>query len=86
MTANDWQVQGYQQAQWWPNLETVHKQNQQLKGNNWWINSYLPKQNGSHFPDNIFKCIFMNENFCILIKISLKIVPKCPIDNKSALG
>ena len=27
----------------------------------------------------------MNENFCILIQISLKFVPNGPIDNKSAL-
>ena len=27
----------------------------------------------------------MNENFGILIRISLKFVPKCPIDNKLAL-
>ena len=26
-------------------------------------------------------CIFMNEKFCILIKISLKFVPKGPIGN-----
>ena len=30
--------------------------------------------------DNIFKCIFLNENFCIL-----KFVPKGPIDNNAAL-
>ena len=47
--------------------------------------SSLPGQNGRHFADGIFKCIFMNENFCILIPISLKFVPKGPIDNKSAL-
>ena len=35
--------------------------------------------------DNIFKCIFLNENVSILIQISLKFVPKGPIDNKSAL-
>ena len=35
--------------------------------------------------DNIFKCIFMNEKSCILIWISLKFVPKGPIDNKAAL-
>ena len=35
--------------------------------------------------DNIFKCIFFNENVRIAIKISLKFVPKGPIDNKSAL-
>ena len=36
-------------------------------------------------PDDIFKCIFLNENRCILIKISLKFVPKGPIDNNPAL-
>ena len=35
--------------------------------------------------DGIFKCIFLNENFRISIQISLKFVPKGPIDNKSAL-
>ena len=35
--------------------------------------------------DYIFKCIFMNEKFCILIRMSLKFVPKGPIDNKWAL-
>ena len=44
-----------------------------------------PKQNGRHFPDDIFRCIFMNENLCILIQFSLKLVPKGPIDNNPAL-
>ena len=35
--------------------------------------------------DDIFKCIFLNENVRIAIEISLKFVPKGPIDNKSAL-
>ena len=35
--------------------------------------------------DNIFKCIFMNEKFCILIGISLKFVPKGSINNIPAL-
>ena len=35
--------------------------------------------------DNIFKCIFLNENISISIQISLKFVPNGPIDNKSAL-
>ena len=34
--------------------------------------------------DDIFKCIFLNENVRILIQLSLKFVPKGPIDNKSA--
>ena len=44
-----------------------------------YINSSPPGQNGCHFADNIFRCIFVNEKFCILIKISLKFVPKGPI-------
>ena len=35
--------------------------------------------------DDIFNCIFLNENDKILIKISLKYVPRSPIDNKPAL-
>ena len=35
--------------------------------------------------DNIFKRIFLNENDKILIQISLKFVPKGPIDNNPAL-
>ena len=31
--------------------------------------------------DNIFKCILFNENAWILIEISLKLVPKGPINN-----
>ena len=34
-----------------------------------------PGQNGRHFADDIFRCIFMSEKFCILIKISLEFVP-----------
>ena len=45
-----------------------------------------PGQNGCHFADDIFKCIFLNENLCILIKkFLLQFVPKGPVDNKSTL-
>ena len=44
-----------------------------------------PRQNGRHFPDDIFKWIFLNENVWILIKISLKFIPKGPINNIPAL-
>ena len=37
-----------------------------------------PWQNGRHFADDLFKCIFLNENVWNLIKISLKFVPKGP--------
>ena len=42
-------------------------------------------QNGRHFADDIFRWIFANENACIFIKISLKSVPKGPINNNPAL-
>ena len=44
------------------------------------VNSSLSGQNGCHFADDSFRCIFVNEKFCILTKISLKFVPRCPID------
>ena len=37
------------------------------------------------FSRRLFKCIFLKENVRILIKISLKFVPKSPIDNMPAL-
>ena len=49
------------------------------------INTLRPRQHGRHFPDNIFKCIFLNENVWTSIQISLKFVPKGPIDNIPAL-
>ena len=35
--------------------------------------------------DDIFKCIFFNENDRILIEISLQLFLRSPIDNKPAL-
>ena len=35
--------------------------------------------------DDIFKCIFLNENNRITIQITVKFVPRSPIDNKPAL-
>ena len=37
------------------------------------------------YNHDIFKCIFLNDNVWIPIKISLKFVPKCPINNITAL-
>ena len=45
-----------------------------------------PGKNGCHFADDIFTCIFLNDRFCILIKMPLKVAPKDIIDNKAALG
>ena len=49
------------------------------------FNTLRPRQNGWHFPDAIVKCIFVNKNVWIYIKISLKFVPKGPIDNIPSL-
>ena len=49
------------------------------------INSSLSGQNCRNFADDIFRCIFVNEMFCILIKITLKFVLKGPIENNPAL-
>ena len=43
--------------------------------------THYRSQNGRHFADDIFKCIFFNENVWIPIKISLKFVLKSPINN-----
>ena len=49
------------------------------------INTLRPRQDGRHFADDIFKCIFLNENAWISIKISLRFVPKGPINKIPAL-
>ena len=49
------------------------------------LNTLRPRQNGRHFADDIFKCIFLNENVWISLQISLKFVPKGPINNIPAL-
>ena len=51
----------------------------------YFVSEVSPEQNGRHFADNIFRCIFMNKKCYIAIRISLKFVPKGHIDNKSAL-
>ena len=48
-------------------------------------NTLRTKQNGRDFADDIFTCIFLNENIWISIKISLMLIPEGSIDNISAL-
>ena len=50
-----------------------------------WFNSLRPRQNGCHFPNDILKCTFSNENLWILINFSLKLVPMGQINNIPAL-
>ena len=52
----------------------------------WSFNTLRPIQNGRRFADDTFKRIFLNENVRTSIKISLKFVPKVPINNIPALN
>ena len=65
-------VTNYYLNQWWHSLLMLL-----------WCSyaSHGLRQNRQHFPDDIFKCIFMKENVWIPIKISLKFVPKGPVNN-----
>ena len=49
------------------------------------FNTLRPRQNGRHFPVDIFKCVFLNENVWIPIEFLLKFVPKGPINNIPAM-
>ena len=51
----------------------------------WRVNTLKQRQDGRYFADDVLKCIFLNENVLISIKISLKLVPKGPINNIPAL-
>ena len=45
------------------------------------IKTLRPRQNGRHFPYDIFKCIFLNENVSVSIKFSLKFVHNGSVNN-----
>ena len=45
-----------------------------------------PEQNGRHFADNSFKCIFLNKNVSVSNKMSMKNVPRCLIERKASIG
>ena len=49
------------------------------------FNTLRPKQNGCHFTEDTFKCIFLNENVWMSIQISLKFILKGPINNIPSL-
>ena len=49
------------------------------------ISTLRPRQNCRHLADGIFKCILLNENVWISLKISLKFTPKVRINNIPAL-
>ena len=78
---------------WWLGGWTMKEFVRQMSGNKCatWstllilLNTLRPRQNGRHFADDIFKRIFFKENIWISFKISLKFVPKGPINKIPAL-
>ena len=40
------------------------------------FNTLRPRQNGGYFADDFLRCIFLNENAWILLKIPLRFVPR----------
>ena len=71
----DWHIYG------WLDFQQKYMKQQLLT----WINTFRPWQNGPHFTDDIFKCIFLNENLWVSVNVSLKFVPKGQINNIPAL-
>ena len=55
------------------------------KHGNMEVNTLRSRQNGRHYSDDIFKCIFLNDHVRISFKFSLKFVPKGPINSIPAL-
>ena len=49
------------------------------------VNTLRSRQNGRHFTDDNLKCIYLNGNVWISLKISLKFVPKVRINKIPAL-
>ena len=49
------------------------------------LNTLRPRQNVHHFTDNIFKCIFLNENVWISLQIWLEFVLEVRINDIPAL-
>ena len=49
------------------------------------FNPLRPRQNGRHFSDAIFKCIFLNENVWISLEILQKFAPEVWINNIPSL-
>ena len=73
---------------------TGKKQGCYIKDASWHAGNIILAPLLTHLPldkmaaalaDDIFKWIILNENGIILIRISLKFIPKGPICNKSAL-
>ena len=70
-------------SQWWYNGNIWQNLISVMFSNHFSIifNTLRLRQNDRYFPEDIFKWIFVNENVWISINISLKFVPRSPINN-----
>ena len=50
------------------------------------FNTFKYEQNSHRFVENISQCIFLNESFVALIKVSFKYDLQGVMDNKSVVG
>ena len=73
--------QAIQQQQQWPPDDMPHS----IEQTRFYLMSINPSPLDRQLADDIYRCIFVNETFCIWMKISLKFVPKSPINYNSAL-
>ena len=96
--AHSWHIMQHKTHHWlkpmqfastvaWPEIITVKGGNHLLSiGVTYsFFNTLRRRQNCRHFPDDIFKFIFLNENEWISIRISLKFAPKGQINNIPSL-
>ena len=83
-------VQARQPRRIWVHKSYLYSKNNNINTTKQSTTSYVPnplrpRQNVRLFGDNTFKCIFLDENVWIWIKISLKSVPDGPSSNIPAL-
>ena len=75
-----------ERRQWESEKQALYQQlDEKVNSGAWHVTHWGPDKMDAIFADAIVKCIFFCENVWILIKVSLKFVPKGPIDNKSSL-
>ena len=65
--------------------DVIHSGQWDLGGSldTWCVNTLRSRQNGCHFAEDIFRCIFLNENVRLSIEIYLNIVLERQIDNSA---
>ena len=79
LNKSNWQIEGTLPTNHTANSRSKSRQTRLCWFKSDFFNSLRPRQNGRHLPNDILKCIFLNEYVWISIKISLKFVRKGPI-------